>query len=73
MNLPNDAAFIRQAATMAEMEEDEKNGRFISSLWRTRKWEKHQSDRFFQRVKVMLWKRHITLDKVWLEMCMREN
>ena len=32
MNLPQDAGFIRQAATMAEMEEDEKNGRFISSL-----------------------------------------
>ena len=67
MDLPAGAAFIRQTATNQELEDDEKNGQYISPFSRKRKWQKQQSDKFFQRIKLILQKNDTPLDNVYFK------
>lgn len=64
MDLPPDYKFLRQTATKGEMEYDEKKNQYISVYSKTRKWNKQQSDLFFQRIKTVLQEHGTPLDNV---------
>ena len=64
MQLPDNSPFFRQTATIGEMKEDERAKRYISPYSRTRQWGKPQSDHFFERVKLSLWKKGVKLENV---------